>query len=107
LELIQHISDRIAVMYLGEIVEIGPSEAIFGHPAHPYTQALLASTPIPAPDRGRKRFVLEGTVPSIADPPSGCRFHTRCPQAMDICRRSVPTNHSLAPDHQAACHLLD
>ncbi len=107
LELIQHISDRIAVMYLGEIVEVGPSEAIFDHPAHPYTQALLASTPIPDPDSGRKRFVLEGAVPSIADPPSGCRFHTRCPHVMDICRSSVPANHALAPDHHAACHLLN
>lgn len=107
LELIQHISHRIAVMYLGEIVEVGPAEAIFDHPAHPYTQALLASTPIPDPDSGRKRFVLEGVVPSIADPPSGCRFHTRCPHVMDICRLSVPANRSLAPDHQATCHLLD
>ncbi len=107
LGLIQHISDRIAVMYLGEIVEVGSSEAIFDHPAHPYTQALLASTPIPDPDSGRKQFVLEGAVPGIADPPSGCRFHTRCPFVMDICRSQVPADHALAPDHHAACHLLN
>ncbi len=107
LSLIQHISDRIAVMYLGEIVEVGSSEAIFDHPAHPYTQALLASTPIPDPDSGRQRFVLEGVVPGIADPPSGCRFHTRCPFVMDVCRRQAPADHALAPDHHAACHLLD
>ncbi len=107
LGLIQHISDRIAVMYLGEIVEVGSSAAIFDHPAHPYTQALLASTPIPDPDSGRQRFVLEGAVPGIADPPPGCRFHTRCPFVMDVCRRTAPANHALAPNHQAACHLLD
>jgi oligopeptide/dipeptide ABC transporter ATP-binding protein len=106
LRLIQHISDRIAVMYLGEIVEIGPSEAIFDHPAHPYTQALLASTPIPEPDSGRRRLLLEGAVPSMADPPPGCRFHTRCPRVMDICHTREPTNHQVASDHQAACHLL-
>lgn len=107
LGLIQHISDRIAVMYLGEMVEVGASEAVFDHPAHPYTQALLASTPIPDPHSGRARFVLEGAVPGIANPPSGCRFHTRCPRVMDICRSAAPAWHSIASDQQAACHLLD
>ena len=94
-------------MYLGEMVEIGASEIVFDHPAHPYTQALLASTPIPDPQSGRVRFVLEGAVPGIANPPSGCRFHTRCPRVMDICRSVVPATYNLALDHQAACHLLD
>ena len=107
LELIHHLSDRIAVMYLGEIVEIGASEAVFAHPSHPYTQALLASTPIPDPERGRQRFVLEGTVPSIADPPAGCRFHTRCPHVMNICTQTIPVQRQVALDHEAACHLLD
>jgi oligopeptide/dipeptide ABC transporter ATP-binding protein len=107
LELILHLSDRIAVMYLGEIVEIGTAEAVFARPAHPYTQALLASTPIPNPESGRERFVLEGTVPSIAEPPAGCRFHTRCPHVMNICTQTVPANRQVAPNHEAACHLLD
>jgi peptide/nickel transport system ATP-binding protein/oligopeptide transport system ATP-binding protein len=107
LELIQHISDRIAVMYLGEIVEIGTADAIFDHPAHPYTKALLASTPIPDPASGRERFVLEGAVPSIASPPSGCRFHTRCPFVMDVCRTVVPPSYAADGEgHTARCHLL-
>jgi oligopeptide/dipeptide ABC transporter ATP-binding protein len=107
LGLIQHISDHIAVMYLGEIVEIGPCEQVFAHPAHPYTQALLASTPIPDPAGDRKRFVLQGAVPGIAKPPPGCRFHTRCPRIMDICRREAPPRYHTAPDHHATCHLLN
>ncbi|HVO42022.1 MAG TPA: ABC transporter ATP-binding protein [Aggregatilineales bacterium] len=107
LGLIQHISDRIAVMYLGEIVEIGPCEEVFAHPAHPYTQALLASTPIPDPTGKRKRLVLEGAVPGISKPPPGCRFHTRCPYVMEICRREAPPLFRPTPEHQATCHLLN
>jgi len=107
LSLVQHISDRIAVMYLGQIVELASSQAIFQRPSHPYTQALLASTPLPDPDSGRTRIILAGSVPSPADPPSGCRFHTRCPYVMDICRSTAPQPHFIGEGHQAVCHLLE
>jgi oligopeptide/dipeptide ABC transporter ATP-binding protein len=106
LGVVQHISNRIAVMYLGQIVELAPSEAIFQAPRHPYTQALLASTPLPNPDSGRTRIILEGTVPSPANPPAGCRFHTRCAAAMEICRRQAPLVHPVSAEHWATCHLL-
>ena len=107
LGLVHHISDRIAVMYLGEIVETGACEQVFRQPAHPYTAALLASTPIPVPASGRGRFVLEGAVPGIANPPAGCRFHTRCPHVMDICRQQAPVFHAAGDEQKAACHLLN
>jgi oligopeptide/dipeptide ABC transporter ATP-binding protein len=106
LSLVQHISDRIAVMYLGQIVELASSQALFRRPSHPYTQALLASTPLPDPDSGRPRIILEGSVPSPANPPAGCRFHTRCPYVMDICRSTAPQPHFISEGHQAVCHLL-
>ncbi len=107
LGVVQHISDRIAVMYLGQIVELAPSEAIFQNPRHPYTQALLASTPLPNPDSGRARLILEGTVPSPAQPPAGCRFHTRCPFVTDLCRHTSPPVSTVGVGHWAACHLLE
>ncbi|MEM7127203.1 MAG: oligopeptide/dipeptide ABC transporter ATP-binding protein [Chloroflexota bacterium] len=107
LGVVQHISDRIGVMYLGEIVELGSSEAIFQAPQHPYTQALLSATPIPDPESKRQRIILEGNVPSPSDPPSGCRFHTRCPIAIDQCRNEVPTIHHISSQQWARCHLLD
>jgi oligopeptide transport system ATP-binding protein len=107
LGVVQHISDRIAVLYLGEIVELGFRKNIFQSPKHPYTQALFSSTPVPDPDSGRKRIVLEGNVPSPADPPSGCRFHTRCPYVMDRCRIEKPEIHQIQDGHWAMCHLLD
>lgn len=107
LSVVQHISDRIAVMYLGQVVELGSSEAIFGSPGHPYTQALLASTPIPDPDSGRDRIILEGGVPSPANPPPGCTFHTRCPHAMEICHTTEPKVYRIADGQWATCHLLD
>ncbi len=107
LGVVQHISDRIAVMYLGQIVEIAMSEDIFNSPQHPYTQALLSSTPVPDPDSGRERIILEGVVPNPANPPPGCRFHTRCPYVMDICNKEEPRNYSVGEDHWAACHLLN
>jgi peptide/nickel transport system ATP-binding protein/oligopeptide transport system ATP-binding protein len=94
-------------MYLGQIVEMASSQAIFQRPSHPYTQALLASTPLPDPDSGRARIILTGSVPSPADPPAGCRFHTRCPYVMDICRTTAPQPHLLGEGHQAVCHLLE
>ena len=105
LGVIRQVSDRIAVLYLGEIVEQETRERVFGAPGHPYTQALLASTPVPDPERKRRRVSLRGNVPSPADPPSGCRFHTRCPHAMPVCRTRKPARHRLAGDHWAACHL--
>lgn len=108
LGIVQHIADRIAVMYLGEVVELGPSKAIFANPQHPYTQALLSATPTPNPDKQSKRIVLTGNVPSIANPPSGCRFHTRCPHVFARCRKEIPSQHANASDNGwAACHLIE
>ncbi len=105
LGVVRYISDRIAVMYLGKMMEVGSREAIFETPRHPYTQALLASVPIPEPRSRDWGFVLRGTVPSPANPPSGCRFHTRCPFAWDLCRQQEPVLRPVSPDHQVACHL--
>lgn len=105
LGVVRYISDRIAVMYLGKIAEIGPREAIFESPRHPYTQALLASVPIPEPRPRDWQFVLKGAVPSPANPPPGCRFHTRCPFAWDLCREQEPQLRPISPDRQIACHL--
>ena len=109
LAMVRHISDRVAVMYLGRIVELGARDDVFRRPLHPYTQALLSAIPIPDPDleARRPRVVLEGDVPSPAHPPSGCRFHPRCPLATDLCRREDPETRDLgAPGtpHQVACH---
>ncbi|MCY3780984.1 MAG: ATP-binding cassette domain-containing protein [Chloroflexi bacterium] len=107
LSVVQHISDRIAVMYLGKIVEETSSEAIFANPRHPYTQALLSSTPVPDPAAKRQRIILPGSVPSAANPPAGCTFHTRCPQVMDICRTRYPTSRLVASSHRVSCHLYE
>jgi oligopeptide/dipeptide ABC transporter ATP-binding protein len=107
LGVVQHISDRIAVMYLGQIVELALSEDIFNSPQHPYTQALLSSTPVPDPDSGSERIILEGVVPNPANPPPGCRFHTRCPYVMDICSKEEPRSYPVGEYHRAACHLLN
>ncbi|MEM7112790.1 MAG: oligopeptide/dipeptide ABC transporter ATP-binding protein [Chloroflexota bacterium] len=106
LGVVQHIADRIAVMYLGEIVEMGSSEAVFANPQHPYTQALLSATPTTDPDKKGQRIVLQGNVPSIAHPPSGCRFHTRCPFVFDNCRAEVPSQVAYGKGW-ARCHLLN
>jgi len=106
LGVVQHIGDRIAVLYLGEIVELASRDEISRSPQHPYTQALFSSTPLPDPDSGRQRIILEGTVPSLAHPPAGCRFPTRCPQVMEVCRREKPPAHSVQDGHWATCHLL-
>ena len=107
LAVVEHIAHRVAVMYLGRIVEIGPRKAIFGAPRHPYTQALIAAAPIPDPKARRERHVLEGDVPSPVNPPGGCPFHTRCPRAMAQCKTDVPVLTPRGDGHLAACHLAD
>lgn len=108
LSMVRHISDRTAVMYLGKVVELADRDELYLHPSHPYTQALLSAVPIPDPvkERERKRTILEGDVPSPANPPSGCRFHPRCPRVEKICREKEPEWSEIAPDHWAACHLV-
>jgi oligopeptide/dipeptide ABC transporter ATP-binding protein len=105
LGVVEHIGHRIAVMYLGRIVELAPKETIFVSPLHPYTEALVAAAPVPDPRAKRERLVLEGDIPSPMAPPPGCRFHTRCPLAVARCREEVPALRELAPAHYVACHL--
>ncbi|MGF7048841.1 peptide/nickel transport system ATP-binding protein [Paenibacillus sp. DS2015] len=105
LNIVRHISDRIGVMYLGKLVEIAPSEELFLHPAHHYTKALIASIPIPDPTRQREAVVIQGEIPSPANPPSGCHFHTRCPAATVRCREEQPVLKQVGKDHFAACHF--
>lgn len=105
LGVVRHISDRVGVMYLGKLVELADCEELYENPKHPYTQALLSAVPVPDPDYEKDRTLLEGDVPSPADPPSGCPFHTRCPMAMDICSQVVPQFKEDEPDHHVACHL--
>ena len=103
---IEHISNRIGVMYLGKLVEVGTSAQICTNPKHPYTQALLSAVPIPEPGRKRERMVLHGDVPTPINPPSGCRFHTRCPIVIDRCRTEEPPLKKLADGRLGACHLV-
>ncbi|MGE7273094.1 ABC transporter ATP-binding protein [Brevibacillus panacihumi] len=105
LGVIKHISDRIAVMYLGRIVEIADKRRLFEQPMHPYTQALMSAVPIPNPNQKKERIVLGGDVPSPANPPAGCAFHPRCAQAMEICRRVRPEELEIEREHFVACHL--
>ncbi len=105
LSVIRHMSHRVAVMYLGRVVEIGTAAEVFETPAHPYTQGLIRSIPQLTPERRHRKPVLQGEVPSPLEIPSGCRFHTRCPKAQDLCRRVDPPVATLGPTHQAACHF--
>lgn len=107
LSIIETISDRVGVMYLGKIIEIADSKELFKNPLHPYTQALFSAIPVPDPEVKRKRIILRGEPPSPANPPSGCRFHPRCPHAMDICRQVIPKFIDHRSGHLVACHLYD
>ena len=107
LSMVRFVCDRTAVMYLGKIVELGESDAVNARPLHPYTQALLSAAPVPDPDleATRERIVLEGDVPSPVNPPRGCRFSTRCPRVMELCRQVEPPLEEVEPGRQVACHL--
>jgi oligopeptide/dipeptide ABC transporter ATP-binding protein len=105
MSVVEHLCDRVAVMYLGKIVEVAESEELFRNPQHPYTQALMSAIPIPNPKAKRERIILEGDVPSPLNPPKGCRFHTRCREAIDICSQAEPALIDLGENHLCACHL--
>ena len=107
LSVVEHISDTVGVMYLGNLVEYGAKKDIFANPLHPYTQALFSAIPIPDPDAKMNRIVLEGSIPSPADPPAGCKFHTRCSKCMECCKHVAPQQKEIEPGHFVVCHLFD
>ena len=107
LSVVEHICDRVAIMYLGKIVEIGTKKDIFQNPKHPYTQALLSAIPVVGKRKRENQIILEGDIPSPVNPPSGCRFHTRCPYATERCKTAVPELTSIDGEHKVACHLCD
>jgi len=107
LSVVEHISDRIGVMYLGNFVEEANKDNLYKNPMHPYTQALLSAVPIPDPTVKKERIILEGSIPSAINPPSGCKFHTRCPKCMEICKKEAPKKYQVGEDHFVYCHLYD
>ncbi len=107
LSVVEHISDTVGVMYLGGMVEIGNTKDIFSNPLHPYTKALFSAIPIPDPDAQINRIILEGSIPSPANPPSGCKFHTRCSECMEICKSEIPQVKDMGDGHIVACHLYN
>jgi oligopeptide/dipeptide ABC transporter ATP-binding protein len=107
LSVVEHISDDVGVMYLGSMVEMAPKRVLFRQPLHPYTQTLLSAVPVPDPTVRMNRVILQGDIPSPANPPSGCKFHTRCPYAMEICSKVDPEYKAVGEDHYVACHLVE
>ena len=107
LSVVEHISDRVGVMYLGNFVEVGNKESLYAGPLHPYTQALLSAVPVPDPTAKKERVILEGNIPSPLNPPKGCKFHTRCPKAMECCKVEAPKKYQVSEDHYVYCHLYD
>lgn len=107
LSVVEHISDTVGVMYLGGLVETGATEDIFKNPLHPYTKALFSAIPIPDPDVKLDRIILEGSIPSPANPPSGCKFHTRCSECMEVCKKQAPQPKDMGNGHVVRCHLYD
>jgi oligopeptide/dipeptide ABC transporter ATP-binding protein len=107
LNVVKHVSDRVGVMYLGKLVELTDGEELYANPLHPYTRALLSAIPIPDPKAKKERIILTGDVPSPINPPKGCRFHTRCPEVMEVCRHEDPEFREIQPRHCVACHLND
>lgn len=107
LSVVEHISDTVGVMYLGNLVEYGATPDIFSHPLHPYTKALFSAIPIPDPTIRRERIVLQGSIPSPANPPKGCKFHTRCPYATERCKTEAPQQREVEPGHYVVCHLYE
>ena len=107
LSVVEYISDRVGVMYLGNFVEVGEKEKIYSNPMHPYTQALLSAVPVPDPTAKRERILLEGSIPSAHKPPTGCKFHTRCPKCMECCKIQAPELYEVDDGHYVYCHLYD
>ena len=107
LNVVEYISDRVGVMYLGNFVEVGEKEKIYSNPMHPYTQALLSAVPVPDPTAKRERILLEGSIPSAHKPPTGCKFHTRCPKCMECCKTQAPERYEVDDGHYVYCHLYD
>lgn len=107
LSVVEHISDTIGVMYLGDLVEFSKKEDIFRNPLHPYTKALFSAIPVPDPTANSERIIIEGSIPSPANPPKGCKFHTRCSECMEICKKEVPIEKEVEPGHFVVCHLYD
>ena len=107
LSVVEYISDRVGVMYLGNFVEVGEKEKIYSNPMHPYTQALLSAVPVPDPTAKRERILLEGSIPSAHKPPTGCKFHTRCPKCMECCKTQAPERYEVDDGHYVYCNLYD